>query len=77
MRLTIFLLLRGLVAAGTSLPSSCLATTSGVHIEAHRFMGGIYEVTADMGSVAMIYISSFIKTGSDIQKWMADTQTHR
>jgi hypothetical protein len=41
-------------------------------------MGGIYEVDAEMGSGAMIYIPSFIKTVSGIYKsiW-EDTQTHR
>jgi hypothetical protein len=34
-------------------------------------MGGIYEVYAvEMGSGAMTYIPSFIKTGSGIQKIM-------
>jgi hypothetical protein len=32
------------VAAGTSLPSRCLATKGGIHIRTHRPMGGIYEV---------------------------------
>jgi hypothetical protein len=31
-------------------------------------MGGIYEVALEMGSSAMMYIPSFIKIGSDIQK---------
>jgi hypothetical protein len=31
----------------------------------------------EMGSVALIYIPSFMKTGSGIQKWIwEDTQTH-
>jgi hypothetical protein len=34
-----------------------------------------YEV--EMGSGAMIYILSFIKTRSGIQQLMGDTQTHR
>jgi hypothetical protein len=33
-------------------------------------MGGIYEYAVQMGSGAMIYIPSFIKTGSGIQKLM-------
>jgi hypothetical protein len=32
------------VSAGTSLPSRCLETVGGVHIQTHRRMGGIYEV---------------------------------
>jgi hypothetical protein len=36
------------------------------------------KYAAKMGSGAMLYIASFIKTGSDIQKLMGgDTQTHR
>jgi hypothetical protein len=31
----------------------------------------------EMGSVDMIYIPSFIKIGSGIQKLMAGTQTHK
>jgi hypothetical protein len=31
-------------------------------------VGGIYEVAVEMSSGAMIYIPSFIKTGSAIQK---------
>jgi hypothetical protein len=41
-------------------------------------MSGIYEAALEMGSVAMIYIQSFIKTGSGIQKLIGgytDTQT--
>jgi hypothetical protein len=34
-------------------------------------MGGIYEVSVEMESGSMIYIPSFIKTGSGIQKLMA------
>jgi hypothetical protein len=30
-----------------------------------------------MGSGAMLYTSSFIKTGSGCRKFMGDTQTHR
>jgi hypothetical protein len=41
-------------------------------------MGGIYELAIEMGSGAMVYILSFIKIGSGIQKLMrGDTQTHR
>jgi putative component of toxin-antitoxin plasmid stabilization module len=40
-------------------------------------MGGVFEVYIEMGSGAMIYVSSFIKLGSSIQKLMGegDTQT--
>jgi hypothetical protein len=43
-RPTIILLLRVFVAAGTCLPSCCLARIGWVHIQTHRPMGGIYEV---------------------------------
>jgi uncharacterized RmlC-like cupin family protein len=43
----------------------------------HRPWGGIYEVRVQIGSGAMIYIPSFIKTGSAIRKLIkGDTQTH-
>jgi hypothetical protein len=40
-------------------------------------MGGKYAV--EMGSVAIIYIPSFIQIGSGVQKFIGewDTQTHR
>jgi hypothetical protein len=53
----------------TLLPVFIAAETIGrIHIQAHRLMEGIYEVALQMGSIAMIYIPRFIKTGSDIQK---------
>jgi hypothetical protein len=33
------------IAAGTSLPSRCLATIGWIHVQSHRLMGGIYEVS--------------------------------
>jgi hypothetical protein len=33
-------------------------------------MGGIYEVLVEVGSGAMIYIPSFIKIGSGIERLM-------
>jgi hypothetical protein len=40
-------------------------------------MGGIYEVAVEMGSGVMIYIPSFIKTGSGIQKLInRDSHAH-
>jgi hypothetical protein len=56
------------VAAGMCLLSHCLATVEGIHIQTdwwERFMKYVVE----MGSVAMIYIPSFIKIGSCIQSW--------
>jgi hypothetical protein len=41
---TFLLLLCVLVAAGTCLPSRCLATKGGTHIKIHRLMGRICEV---------------------------------
>jgi hypothetical protein len=41
-------------------------------------MGGFMVYAVEMGSVAMIYIPSFIKIGSGIQELTGgDTQTHR
>jgi hypothetical protein len=42
-------------------------------------MGRIYEVAIEMGSGTMIYIRSFIKIGSSIQKLIEEgnIQTHR
>jgi hypothetical protein len=43
-------------------------------------MGGIYEVAVEMGPGAMIYIQSFIKIDSGIQKSIGgggDTQTYK
>jgi hypothetical protein len=37
---------------------------SGIHVQTHRLMEGIHEVRRDMGLGVMIYIPSFIKTGS-------------
>jgi hypothetical protein len=42
-------------------------------------MGGIYEVmkySVEMGSVAMIYIPSYIRNGSALQKLTRATQRH-
>jgi hypothetical protein len=40
----------------------------------HGLMTGIYEVTVKMGLVFMIYIPSFIKIGSGIQKLIVGIQ---
>jgi hypothetical protein len=41
-------------------------------------MGGTFNYTVEMGSGAVIYVPSFIKIGSGIQKLLrGDTQTHR
>jgi hypothetical protein len=44
MRPTILLFLRVFVAAVPFLPSRCLVTIGGLHIQTHRMMGRIYEV---------------------------------
>jgi hypothetical protein len=75
------LLLHVFDAAGTCLPSRCLAIKGGIHftehlpsndrgihLQTHRLPGGIYKYAAEMGSGAMIYTQSFIKTGSGTQK---------
>jgi hypothetical protein len=59
---TILLLLRVFVAAGTCLPGRCLATLGVIH----RLMGRFMKYVAEIGSGVMIYIRSFIKTGSAI-----------
>jgi hypothetical protein len=49
-----------------SLPSN----DKGIHIQTHRLTGGIYNYTVGMGLDTMLYIRSFIKNGSGIQKLM-------
>jgi hypothetical protein len=44
-RPTILLLFRVFVAAGTCLPSRCLAAIEGMDTQTHRLMRGIYEVS--------------------------------
>jgi hypothetical protein len=53
-------------------------TVRGMHIKTHRLTGGIfYKYTIQRSSGAMIYTPSFIKLGSDIQKFMeGHTHTH-
>jgi hypothetical protein len=65
---------------GYTLPNRCLATIWAIHIQAHRLMGGIYEVRRWDGLSCQIYIPSFIKIGSGIQILIGgggftDTQT--
>jgi hypothetical protein len=40
----------------------------GVHVGTHRLMEGIYKDAVEMGLSAMIYIKSFIKMVSSINK---------
>jgi hypothetical protein len=48
----------------------------GLHMQTHRLTGGIYEYAAEMGSGAMIYVLSFIKTGFGIQNLMGWIHEH-
>jgi hypothetical protein len=49
----------------------------GIHTQTHRLTGRIFNKGLDMGSGAMIYVPSFIKIGSGIQKLMGGyTDTH-
>jgi hypothetical protein len=85
---TILLLLCVLVAVGTCLPSCCLATKGGIHFtepmpsnsrtDAHTNTQteGFMKHAIDMGSGATIYIPSFIKIGSGIQKFIAGIHRH-
>jgi hypothetical protein len=54
------------LAAVTFLPSRCIATIGGVHIQTHRLMGGIYEVCLSDGLRCRDLHTSFIKIGSGI-----------
>jgi hypothetical protein len=49
-------------------PSSDGGGGGGIHIRAHRLLGGIMKFAIEMGSGAMIYIPIFIKIGSGIPK---------
>jgi hypothetical protein len=54
-----------------------LSNDRGIHIQTHRLMGGFFNYAVEMGSGAVIYVPSFIKIGSGIQKLIGgDTQTH-
>jgi hypothetical protein len=81
MRPTIIPLLRVFFAAGTCLPNRCLATKGGIHFteslpnndtrDTHidtQTNEGFVKYAVEMGSVAMLHIPSFIKTGSGIKK---------
>jgi hypothetical protein len=66
---TVLLLLLVFVAVGTCLPSLCLATIGGIHIQTQRMMTGILVVCLWDGLRCYgIYIPSFIKIGSGILK---------
>jgi hypothetical protein len=52
---------------GYTSPSRCLATTKWIHIQDTDWWEGFKKYAVEMGSGAMIYIPSFIKTSSGIQ----------
>jgi hypothetical protein len=67
-----------LVMTGQFLPSHCLATTGGYKYRHTDWWEEFMKYATEMGSGALIYIPSFIKSGSAIQKLMGeykDTQT--
>jgi hypothetical protein len=53
--------------------SRCLATIGGYTYRHTDWWEGIFNEAVEMGSV---YVPSFIKIGSGIQKFIEDTQTH-
>jgi hypothetical protein len=74
----ILLLLPVFVAAGTCLPSRCLATIGGIHIQTNRLMGGIYEVCHSDGFRYHDIYTKFYKDWFRHSKvGKKDTQTHR
>jgi hypothetical protein len=94
MRPAILLLLHVFFAAGTCLPSRCLAPNGGIHLTEPfpcndrrdtitdtqtDWGGGVMKYAVEMGLGAMMYVPSFIKIDSVIQKligWgFTDTQT--
>jgi hypothetical protein len=56
------------VAAVTSLPSRYLATIGGYTYRHTDWLEGFIKYAVEMGSGAMIYTPSFIKSSSEIQK---------
>jgi hypothetical protein len=84
----ILLLLCIFLIAGTCFPSRCLAMKGGIRFtkplpnndrrDTHTDTGwweGFITYTVKMGSGAMIYVPSFMKTGSAIQKLIRETHT--
>jgi hypothetical protein len=65
---TIRLLLRVFFAAGTRLPSRCLATKWKIHIQTHRLMWRVYEVRRWDGLRWHDICKILIKIGLDIHK---------
>jgi hypothetical protein len=66
---TFLVLLHVFITMVTYLPSHCLASIGRIHMHAHTdWWQGLKQHTVQMGSGAMIYMQSFRKIGSDIQK---------
>jgi hypothetical protein len=73
---TILLLLHVCLAAGTCLPSLCLAMKWGIHIQTHRLTGGIYEILCwDGFRYHDIYIYIYTRTPSFIKMNQAENET--
>jgi hypothetical protein len=53
---------------GYNLPSLCLSTIEGIHIQKQTWWEGFMKYVVEMGSGAMIYIPSLINIGSGIIK---------
>jgi hypothetical protein len=66
-----------IIAAATFLSSHCLAMTGGYTYSHTDCWEGFMKYAVEMGSGAMIYIPSLIKTGSGIQKLMGEGGIHR
>jgi hypothetical protein len=73
---TILLLLHVFIAAVMFLPSGSLAATVDTHIDTDRW-DGFMKYATEMGLGAMIYVPSFIKIGSGIQKLIRGIRRHR
>jgi branched-subunit amino acid transport protein len=64
------------VAAATFLLSRCLATIRGYTYRYTDWWERFMKYAVEMGSVAIVYIPSFIKSGSSIQKLMWGIHKH-
>jgi hypothetical protein len=49
----------------------------GIHIQTQKLMEGFIKYAAEMGSGAMIYVSSFMTTASAIPKLIGGTHTDK
>jgi hypothetical protein len=67
---TILLLFACIHCHGNVFTESLPSNEREIHVQTHRQMGEIIKYTVEVGSGAMIYLPSFIKIDSDIQKLM-------